>query len=108
MFVAPFDKPSAGRCPQPKLQTCTPSCRQSPSRHPGGAVGSLGSHGFPLEDCGNDDPEICAPRKDFREFVNQGERKMTMKSGRGSAHAEPVEAWGGAFQQLVEFRTTES
>jgi hypothetical protein len=29
----------------------------------------------------------------------QGERKSEMKSGRGSAHAERVEAWGGVFQQ---------
>src|SRR5579862_9789716 len=25
-----------------------------------------------------------------------------MKSGRGSAHAEPVEAWGGVFHQLPD------
>jgi hypothetical protein len=31
----------------------------------------------------------------------QGERKRIMKLGRGSAHAEPVEAWGGVFQQAV-------
>ena len=29
----------------------------------------------------------------------QGERKTAMKPGRGTAHAEPVEAWGGVFQQ---------
>ena len=29
----------------------------------------------------------------------QGERKSSIKSGRGSAHAEPVEAWGGVFQE---------
>ncbi len=29
----------------------------------------------------------------------QGERKTAMKLGRGSAHAEPVEAWGSVFQQ---------
>jgi apolipoprotein N-acyltransferase len=29
----------------------------------------------------------------------QGERKSGMKSGRGSVHAEPVEALGGVFQQ---------
>src|SRR5450756_2263683 len=31
----------------------------------------------------------------------QGERKNAMKSGRGSAHAELVEAWGGVFQRAV-------
>jgi hypothetical protein len=29
----------------------------------------------------------------------QGERKSLLKSGWGSAHAEPVEAWGGVFQR---------
>src|SRR5262245_44850792 len=29
----------------------------------------------------------------------QAERKRSMKSGRGSVHAEPVEAWGGVVQQ---------
>ena len=29
----------------------------------------------------------------------QGERNTAMESGRGSAHAEPVEAWGGVSQQ---------
>ena len=32
----------------------------------------------------------------------QGERKSRMKSKRGSAHAEPVEACGGVFQQPVK------
>jgi probable HAF family extracellular repeat protein len=31
----------------------------------------------------------------------QGERKNAMKSGRGSAHAELVEAWGGVFQRAA-------
>jgi hypothetical protein len=31
-----------------------------------GRGASLGSHGFPLEDCGNDEPEIRAPWQDFR------------------------------------------
>src|SRR5713101_6891165 len=29
----------------------------------------------------------------------QGERKSSIDSGRGSAHAEALEAWGGVFQQ---------
>src|SRR5450756_124418 len=32
----------------------------------------------------------------------QGERKNAMKSGRGSAHAELVEAWGGVFQRAAK------
>ena len=34
-------------------------------------------------------------------IVVQGERKGPMKSGRGSVHAERVEALGGVFQQPV-------
>jgi class 3 adenylate cyclase/tetratricopeptide (TPR) repeat protein len=32
----------------------------------------------------------------------QGELKTSMRSGRGSSHAEPVEAWGGVFQQPLK------
>src|ERR1700690_2522461 len=31
----------------------------------------------------------------------QGERKSSIDSGRGSAHAEALEAWGGVFQQAA-------
>src|SRR5262245_11366331 len=31
----------------------------------------------------------------------QGERKTAEKLERGTAHAEPVEAWGGVFQRAV-------
>jgi glycerol-3-phosphate dehydrogenase subunit C len=35
----------------------------------------------------------------------QGERKSSIDSGRGSAHAEALEAWGGVFQQPAETAT---
>src|SRR5574340_1130415 len=36
----------------------------------------------------------------------QSERKRAMKSGRGSAHAEPVEAWGEVFHHPVKRRVS--
>src|SRR5450759_3289901 len=37
----------------------------------------------------------------------QGERKNAMKSKRGSAHAELVEAWGGVFQRAARRPSSE-
>ena len=47
-------------------QICMPSCPQSLSGHPGGAAALADGDGFPLEDCGNDDRQIGAPREECR------------------------------------------
>jgi len=65
-FKAQFRRAQRGHGPQPKRQTPNPSCPQSLSGHPGGAAELTDSHGFALQDCGNDEHEICAPRTDFR------------------------------------------
>jgi hypothetical protein len=76
MVLAPFDKPSAGFARNPNSRSAFRHARSLQAGIQGKA------DGFPLEECENDNPEVCAPCEDSN-IVVQGERKISTKRREG-------------------------